>query len=499
MPRRRYQSANEGRPEEETLPLDTQLTILTRQSTVVQSERNVFSTEMNPKDLVREGQRLGFSDIKVYDWDSGIGAYNTTIEDRPGLKHWLYALLPSGVSRALLVSPEDRLFRDKWETEHNAFIRQVAKYAGWVICGQRVYYFRREMDCEQFRLACKYGRQYIEFHIKGRLQPALQRAALAGRYAGGPVPWGYLVNYDQQSPTFKHYMRYAPHATLITNHVFQPFAGLLRPSVVEVSRLWERTGLVWPFFGPEVDPRRVRSVEAHCTRDDARGGYRFNFKQAQNILTDVAYLGWRVRAGQPALDATGQPKVCHEPLVEADLFWWCYDHVSRERPAWAPPRRAMVALPARPRRTHAQPADGVRFLGHGRLRCATHGKPRTATVIDEAGERFQVRCGAQNTHGAPLADECPVLVPAALDAALCAAFVAQLTLDERDELELARLAQQRQQPAELTTTLDRQLAEQAARLERAKRLALQARDEELAAEFLEEARPAKRAMATGPV
>src|SRR5690349_24722906 len=105
MPRRRYQSPNEGRPEEETLPLDTQLTILTRQSTLVQSERNVFSTEMNPQDLVREGQRLGFSDIKVYDWDSGTGAYSTTIEDRPGLTRWLYEVLPGWTGRVQLVSP----------------------------------------------------------------------------------------------------------------------------------------------------------------------------------------------------------------------------------------------------------------------------------------------------------------------------------------------------------------------------------------------------------
>ncbi len=199
MPQRRYQPPKAATPEQEQLPLDTICTVLTRQSTSRQKERNLFSAEANPQDLIAEAQRHGFPPerIQVFDWDMGISAYDTTIEDRPALHYWLTELLPSGKSRVVLVSQEDRLFRDRTEIQVNRFIEQVAQHGGWVICGiglARVYNFRRELDKENFRALCKFARQYIELTIKGRLQPALQRAAMMGRYAGGPVPWGYVVD-----------------------------------------------------------------------------------------------------------------------------------------------------------------------------------------------------------------------------------------------------------------------------------------------------------------
>jgi DNA invertase Pin-like site-specific DNA recombinase len=334
----RYQQPRQGNHDQEQLPLDTNCTILTRQSTLEQLTRNTFSAEVDPRDLVAAAQRLGFPSDRVciVDADMGIGAYSTTIDERPGLKHWLYELLPSGKSRVLLVSQEDRLFRDKWETEHNQFIRQVANYGGWVICGQRVYNFRREMDCEQFRLACKYGRQYIEHHIKGRLHPATQRAAMAGRYVGGRVPMGYVVDYNPHSPTYKYLIVYEAHAVLVGD-VFKYFAALPQRFSMAVARHWEQEGLYWPFYGPEVDPRVVRAGEAGRRRDEVLGGYR---------------LGWRVRAGEIAWDGGANvPRICHPPLVESELFWWCYDRLVAERPSWAPPRPALVSAPvARPRR-----------------------------------------------------------------------------------------------------------------------------------------------------
>jgi len=504
MPRHRYQLPKDTDPEAETLPLDTLCTVLVRQSTLAQKERNLFSVEVNPADLVHEAHvRWGFAadSIQVLDQDMGIGAYSTTIEDRPGLHHWLTDLLPSGKSRVVLVSQEDRLFRDRWETEHNRFIEQVAQHGGWVICGQNVYNFRREFDRERFRMACKYGRQYIEYHVKGRLQPAVQRAAMSGRYAGGPIAWGFVVDYDQRSPTYKHFVRYEPHAGLVIDHVFYRFAQMVRPSVMELARCWWREGRVWPWFGPEVDERRVRGVEAHCKRNEVLGGYTFNFRQAQHILTDVTYLGWRVRAARVAWDTERDgPKICHEPLVEADLFWWCFDQIVAERPAWAPPRPTAGGFTYRPRCARSAPPDEVRFLAPGRVRCVVHGKFLSAAVINEQARSFQVRCGAQEwqrfaTSSFARVYECPTLLPSVLDVALCQGFVEHLRLDERDIRELARLAHGREhQQSDQAGRLQRQVAEHRARLERAKQLALQAQDDDLAGEFLEEARQTKRAL-----
>lgn len=74
-------------------------------------------------------------------------------------------------------------------------------------------------------------------------------------------------------------------------------------------------------------------------------------------------------------------------------------------------------------------------------------------------------------------------------------FTEQLTLDERDVRELARLAHQRERrdvaPPE---RLQARLAEERSRLERAKQLSLRADDDELASEYLDEARKAKQVL-----
>src|SRR5215472_6853913 len=120
MARHRYQPPSDGQMPD-SLPVDTVCTILVRQSTNAQFERNTFSAEVNPGELIRQAERLGFlpDRISVLDWDMGIGAYNTTIEERPALHHWLTELLPSGKSRVVLVSQEDRLFRDRTEIQVN--------------------------------------------------------------------------------------------------------------------------------------------------------------------------------------------------------------------------------------------------------------------------------------------------------------------------------------------------------------------------------------------
>lgn len=319
MRTRRYQPPSSANPDAEQLPLDTVCTILTRQSTQGQAMRNIFSDELNAHDLVAIARRLGFvpERIHVVDADMGIGAYSTVIEDRPGLSKWLFEDLPSGTSRVVLVSQEDRLFRDEWEDQHNRFIRQAATYGGWAICGQTIYNFRREFDRERFRMECKYGKGYIEHHVKGRLHPAIQRAAMRGRYVGGPVAWGYVVEYNPESPHYKHLVVYGPHAELVVNHIFRYFMNMPHPSQMGVAYHWEREGLVWPFYSPDVDPRVRRVADACRKRDEARGGYLFDWRQGHRILTDVNYLGWRVRSGEVAWDAEcNAPLVCHQPLVE---------------------------------------------------------------------------------------------------------------------------------------------------------------------------------------
>jgi hypothetical protein len=493
MRRHRYQRHKTRSPEQDQLPLDTLCTILIRQSTSIQRERNLFSAEVNPDDLVASALRFGFARerIEVVETDMGIGAYSTRIEDRPGLHKWLYEDLPSGRSRVLMASQEDRLFRDRDEIDHNRFIAQVAACDGWVICGQTIYNLRRDFDRERFRMACKSNKFFIEYHIKGRLHPAVQRAALQGRYTGGQVPMGYVVDYDSRSETYKHYIVYLPHTSLIVDHIFRYFAALPRPSAMAVARHWEEQGLFWPFYGPEVDPRVIRAGEAGRKRDEALGGYRLGWAQAQHILTDVVYLGWRVRAGEVAWDtAHNAPRVCHPPLVDPELFWWCYDRLVAERPPWAPPPVDVSVPIPRPRRSRSEMSGKVRFLAHGRVRCAVHG---TTLAVRDSHGHVGLQCNGRDFRVYRSSAGCAELYGEPVEAALLAGFIEQLTLDERDIAAMAFLLDQREGSREgQHVRLRREIAERGKMYTRAMELALRDENAAIAEDLLGQAKQAKQ-------
>jgi len=502
MPRPRYQPPRRDIAADQALPLDTLCVVIPRQSSLSSGQHHLLSAEKNPEEMVAYARSLGFERVEVLGWDMGVGAYRTTIEDREALHHWLYQLLPSGQSKVVLVSQEDRLFRDETEIEHNRFIAEVRRYGGWVVCmvGGHTYNFAREFDREQFRLKCKFAKQYVEIQVVGRMNPANQRGAMRGRYAGGFVPWGYIVDYrDLRSPTYKHYVRYEPHATLVVDHVFRRYADTPFVTLVELARCWHREGLVWPFFGAEVDPRMVRMSDAHCRPAENGNGYRFTRVQAKHILTDVVYLGWRFRARELALDESGAPKVCHEPLVDPDLFWWCFDRLMPQRPEWAPPRRVQIAPRMQPRRSAHDHLEPVRFLAHGLVRCAVHERAMVLNRVDARGfHTSNLRCRVSEGDEFTAATSCVTVRVPLVEEAICRGFLAQLTLDDRDLHQLALLAERRDRGSGADVArLERELAEHTAAYRASKQAILEAtrRAPELAGEFIEDMRLAHEAMA----
>jgi len=316
---------------------------------------------------------------------------------------------------------------------------------------------------------------------------------MAGRCTGGPVAWGYVVDYDERSATYKRLVPYPPHVPLVVDEIFRHFAGLPRPTLLELARHWERAGLLFPFYGPEVDPRVIRAA-ARRGRDEARGGYVLDWRRLRQVLTDVTYLGWRVRAGQPAWDATAHaPLRCHEPLVDADLFWWCYDRLVAERPDWAPPRTTPLR-PMRARRPYGGDPREVRLLGHGRVVCAVHRHPLTVTLPRGEGGAYVARCNGSYNALHPDKGHCASVRASLVDASLCEAFAEQLVLDERDLGELARLADQRLRAGDgRETRLRQEVRERTALVKRAMQQGLRVENAGIAEAFFAEAREAQRA------
>jgi hypothetical protein len=286
----------------------------------------------------------------------------------------------------------------------------------------------------------------------------------------------------------------ASHVPLVVQDIFHYFAQLPRPTLLEVARHWERAGLVFPFYGLDVDPRVVRAA-VRRTRDDARGGYVLDWRRLRQVLTDVSYLGWRVRARYIAWDATANaPLRCHEPLVDPDLFLWCFDHLIAERPAWAPARTTPVR-PVRARRPYGGDPEEIRPLGHGRIRCAVHQHPLTVTQPRGEGGTFIARCNGSYNPLHPDKGHCASVQAALVDKAICTAFTEQLILDENDVRELARLADQRLRVQDgQEARLHQEIRERRAFVKRAMQQGLREEHQRLADEFYAQAREAQRAV-----
>jgi len=422
----RYRPATAHLLDDAALPLDSLAVVIPRQSKKGGAKTNVHSQELADHELLALATSHGFPAhrVRIDKRDMGISANTTTIADRPALCEWLRELLPSGLSRVVIFSQEDRAFRDEEEIELNTFIREVKRYRGWVICGHKVYRLWEEYDADMFRVMCKYAAKYIAHHVLGRLHPAVDRAAQRGFYDGRGINVGYIVDYDARSSTYKRYVPYPPHAALVANEIFERFARMAYPSVPALVRAWnapdsatpvmdpttdtlrQAPTLYFPAFPPDVDPRilnkvswgRRREFPPYGMDDPLRRGWLLHEQAARRILSNVVYLGWvarngqiirgeRLEGGQVRVDPTYPPLELHEPVIrDPDLFWYCFNRVSPYTIEGLPnpkvayytrgPRRQQndEAAPRvfNPRATRLRNAESATLLLLGKVVCGVH-------------------------------------------------------------------------------------------------------------------------------
>src|SRR5262245_16432955 len=129
----RYRSRSEADGADETLPLDTLVVVIPRQSKKAGAKSNIHSQELADHELIALATSHGYrpEQVRLDKRDMGISANTTTIDDRPALREWLRELLPAGVSKVVVFSQVDRAFRDEEEIELNRFIREVKRHRGW--------------------------------------------------------------------------------------------------------------------------------------------------------------------------------------------------------------------------------------------------------------------------------------------------------------------------------------------------------------------------------
>jgi len=133
------------------------------------------------------------------------------IEDREGLNQMI-ADIRAGRVRTVYAAEVDRLFRDEDRIDSNVFIKICKEADCLVLTDRAIYDLRIPRHVDYFRDEIERAWKYFESQILIRAHQHLDRARSQGLYDGGPILIGYIINRTPNSPTYKKYIPYQPHA-----------------------------------------------------------------------------------------------------------------------------------------------------------------------------------------------------------------------------------------------------------------------------------------------
>lgn len=298
------------------LPTDVPVAIYYRQSTVAQIGN--ISTSMQTIDLKAEMLRRGWDkdNILLIDMDAGISGM-TKIDERVGMKQ-LFELISTGQVGAVACQDEDRLFRDVTQIQVNIFIDVCLRKRVQVITPSIVYVFHHptmgEFFKKQFRFKSEMAAEYLNF-LRGRLGGARDRLRREGKYAGGRVPLGFMVDARKDSPTYKRYVCWPLYANLV-RQAFEAFVASGGHSYTTAHQL-RLNGVKFPDPETTLPPKGF----AFTNRGLNPTGY-LSATTIRNMVTNPVYIGHWMYKGVIAVWDN------HEALVDDALFFRAFNFLS---------------------------------------------------------------------------------------------------------------------------------------------------------------------------
>jgi len=227
MSNRRYQAHNSKQSQlttETKLPTHLPIAIYYRQSTEAQIGN--ISTTLQTVDMVKYLQQQGWdsNNIIMIDMDAGVSG-TTKIDERPGMSK-LFGLITQNKIGAVACQDEDRLFRDVTQIQVNIFIEACSVHQVLVITPMMIYNFAHEQmgvfHARQFRFKSEMAAEYINTVIRGKLHAAKRSLRLNGKWAGQPIPVGFMIDMRKKLPNG------SPNENWRRFEVFEPYAAVLR-------------------------------------------------------------------------------------------------------------------------------------------------------------------------------------------------------------------------------------------------------------------------------
>lgn len=301
------------------LPTAYKLGQYIRQSTEKQVKKNKQSTALQDEDLRKKLIRYGWNADNIIKFDNDQGKSGQKRIDQRIDMSKLYSMIERGEIRAVAAYDASRLFRDLTRVQSSTFLDACTRHDIVVITYHRVYWPSNRADNKALYDEFEKAADFIDETVHGKLIPAKNRAILIDKtYGGGAVPMGYIVDYDEDSPTYKKYIPYAPHAERV-RYLFKRFREL-NGSVQALGRELLQTNFRFPLFVgidhvPHVSPTRREDGYTLVNRDGLIG-----------LLTNYIYIGWYVWNGVIV------SRDNHTAIVPEEDFWYAHGRLSKYTP-----------------------------------------------------------------------------------------------------------------------------------------------------------------------
>ena len=281
------------------------------------------SRDMQTEDMISWAVNIGWKEENLEPYFKDLGLSGTLRPDqRPDMLK-LFDTIESGTfdDGSVICYQESRLFRDETQIYYNQFIDLCKRHNIVVVVVSpytTIYDFRDDFLTEMFRWKCKESAEFIKRQIKGWMHPARYRAAWNdGEWAGlGNLPAGYIVDYNEQSQTYKKLVPYWPHAEKKCE---------MRLLFVElgcnISLLYKKlreSPIIFPAFESWIDPRNISKFI--LSKHPGGGYYPKDKATIKGMLTDPHDIGYRPINGVLRHDRNGEKIIDHQPIVERELF-----------------------------------------------------------------------------------------------------------------------------------------------------------------------------------
>jgi DNA invertase Pin-like site-specific DNA recombinase len=327
--KRRIEDNHKDPYQAQPLPIGRPVAVYYRQSSEAQIGN--ISTTLQTVDMVQHLVHLGWApeNVLMIDMDAGISG-TRKMNERPGMRQ-LMALIENQQIGLVAAQDVDRFFRDVTQIEPNLFIDACRRNNVLVLTPTMVFDFAHLMQGrfhqQMFREHAQRAADFLEYHVRGRLVKSRHWRSERGMWAGRKVATGYMaddrlrLDNGEPNPNYRKYLAFEPYAEVIRAYfrLFHQYNGCVDHTWAHI----QEQGPFFPEFFESMLPEGFKFTPTFSYRSKLTGKLCASKGGLRNYLTNVVYLGHWIH--QQAIVEWDN----HEPLVEADLFMYAFNRLSK--------------------------------------------------------------------------------------------------------------------------------------------------------------------------